>query len=400
MNLGLLLLVAAHSGAGEPVARVDEIVIPAVAVTARAKEAAARGVKLDEKTLVQGLIDESLLALDAARSGLANGEEARALVREEVDRRLGSALLDREVGAGINPPEDLLRQMYHSTADVVRLSLVAVATEAEAKAVRARLDQGGELELEAVRSLDPVSAARRGDKGEMTRGQFPPDLAERLFGATPGTLLGPVPWGPGWAVVRVDARTIGDDAGFAARRGAIEKHARASMTSQARKHFLQAIRNKEKIEVDEKFLEGLDGRMEPTPAQAAHVLATIRGTPLRLADVLPSIRRVSAEQATVHRTGSTIAKQVVARIVDERILAALARDRGLEKATEVAPLLLRAEHAALARIAVERLIAALPPSTSQKDRQKAVDDRLVVLRKKASVTVDRARATTAIRAAR
>lgn len=399
MIAATLLAAALAAGSDAPPIRVDDVSIPSVAITARASELRARGVRVEDKQLVQGLVDETLLSLDATRSGLAAKPEVRALVTAEQTRFLAKVLLDREVAKGIQPPEGYLRELYHSNSDFVRLKLVVVASEAEAKAVRDRLDKGGEIELEAVRSLDPVSSAKRGDTGDMARAQFPTALADLLFAAKPGALVGPVQWGPGWAVARVVSRAIGDEAGFKAKRGSIETHARNLLTSQAKSHFLKAIREREKIAVDEKFLDGLRDRIDPTPTEAAHVLATIRGVPFRYADAVPAIRQVASGEASMHRSGPAIKKQIVSKTVDEWVLAALARDRGMDKAPDLAPLLARAEHQALARGAIDRILAALPARAAQKDAQRAVDDRLAVLRKKAVITVDNAKALAAIKAA-
>lgn len=401
MSAALLLAAALVAADASAAIRVDDVSIPAAAVTARKAELLSRGRDPDDAAFVKGLVDEALLALDAQRSGLAATPAIKGKVVAERTRVLAAVFVDREIVKNATPSEELLRSLYHSNSDFVRLSLVVVETEAAAKEVRRRLDAGGEIELEASRSLDPASAARRGDTGDLARGQLPPGAAEPVFKASVGSLVGPMPWAMGWAVARVDRRTIGDEAGFKAKRTNLEQHARNMVIGQAKEHFLRVIRDREKITIDERFLDGLGTRIDPAnDAEAGHVLATVRGVPMRYVDVLPGIRDAKRTIGSMHAPGPAVKKQVVDKLLDDWILAALARERGLDKSPDVQARLAQAERMALAGAAIDRISAGVPRGSPPKAAQKAIDERLASLRAKAAIQIDNAQVAAAIRAAK
>lgn len=390
------LLLTMLAGVGSPAIRVDETTIPASVLTARAAMLTKRGMKATREIVTQGLVEETLLALDARRTGIASTPAARSAIANERNRVLAELFVDRDLARNTKASEELLRSLYHSTADAVRLQLVVVETEGAAKAVLDRLQSGGEIELEAARSLDPASAAKRGDTGNLLRGQLPPGTEGAVFKAGIGDLVGPIPWGAGWAVARVIARSVGDEAGFSAQRAALERHAQSLVISQAKQHFLKVLRERERIAIDEKFLDALGDRVAPSGDEADHVLAVVRGEPVRYRDVLPVISEMANSQSVAHRIGPAVKSRIVSQYIDERILAALAVERGLDKADDGPALLQAAENSALAGRAIAGLVGGLPSGAPIDVQRKALRDRVVALRSRAAIKIDEAQVRAAL----
>lgn len=384
IRLALLLAPLALAGAG-PVLRVDGIELTSEAISRRAAALRAEGRTFAAAHLVEALIDEAALASDARKQGLDREPAVRAAVEQATMRALADGFTNSRLAGTVTLGEAELKEMYHQGADTVRLLMVAVATEAEARQVRARIEAGGEFALEAARSLDSRSASRKGDTGELTRVQLAPELAKQAFAAPVGTLLGPVPLSAGFAVARITERKIGDDAGFAARRAALERFARQQALTGARKHFSEMSRKKYQASVDTAFIESLGRRTDMTPAEAETPFAKVgtQSFPYRM------LHPRTLAAGSGHLVGPGARVQLAWAFVDERVLALAAREAGYTPDAGVKLDIAAAEIQALATAMAERIGAKLPATASARARDEAVRKRIADLRDDLTVKLDR-----------
>jgi parvulin-like peptidyl-prolyl isomerase len=95
-----------------------------------------------------------------------------------------------------------------TTAEQVRASLILVADEASARALRAELEAGADFAVLARNnSLDPSSRPLGGDLDWIVRGQLTlPEVEAAAFALEPGQLSDVIPTALGYALVRVEAR--------------------------------------------------------------------------------------------------------------------------------------------------------------------------------------------------
>ncbi len=142
------------------------------------------------------------------------------IVRREVAARALAAGMDRDAGVQLSVamqlddwtfaeakrlmrqdapvPADTLRAAYardhdlYLTEPAIHAREILVATRAEADAVLASLRGGADFaDLARTRSLRPGAAASGGDMGAVTRAQLG-SVADALFSARPGALVGPL----------------------------------------------------------------------------------------------------------------------------------------------------------------------------------------------------------------
>ena len=129
--------------------------------------------------------------------------EMEAWVFDEAKRRLRGTLA---------VPDDSLRAAFaaaraqnpdaYTVPERVRASEILVATRAQADDLRARLRRGADFgELARRHSLRPGAATADGDLGAVTRSQLG-RLAEPVFAAAPGAVVGPVEVAGRYALVR------------------------------------------------------------------------------------------------------------------------------------------------------------------------------------------------------
>jgi len=375
----LLCLLGASSGA-EPLARVDDTAITRADLDERLRQLAAQRRAVPPAQALSDLVDEALLAREARRIGL---DRSPAMIDELASerRRLATEGLVADLARGARPPDESLREMYHSTGDAARLTLVKLTTREEAAAALERVENGGDVAAEARRSADPKLAARGGDTGLVARVSLPPALAAEVFRAGAGALVGPVQLPLGWAIARVVEVKIADEAGFAARRESLASFAREQAAGQAKQHLLGQLRSRAQVELDEPFLASLKGRTELSPAELEHVIATVNGRPLRYGAIHPTVVRLFG---AVRGHGAGAAVIGLARgEIDARLLGDEAVAKGFDRSPAVLAVLPGVERNLLAGALAAQL------SRNPDLRDPAVEARVEALRAKASIRVDR-----------
>lgn len=329
--LALALLLAAGA-ADETVARVDAIAIPASAVQARL--ASAPGAP--PAAVLQDLLNDTALAIDAERAGYARDPRVAEAVGRERRRLAAQRYLARAL-EDLPPVDDAaLRSLFHDQADGVRIRSIVVLTAADAAQLRARLAGGGDFAAEARRSLDP--SGRDGRARWRTRGQMDGALLKAAFSAPLKELVGPVELGLGAAVIQVLERTVGTEEEYAARRDGLRRFAAGQLRGHARQQILAKLRREAGAAVDEPFLRSTGKRLEATPEEEAHAVARVHGKPVTYGEILPEIRRLARGMEGGHFSGPSVKQEVAIQAVDERVLeeagvaAGLDRGAGIEAA--------------------------------------------------------------------
>jgi peptidyl-prolyl cis-trans isomerase C len=384
-------LTALALGAGEPaaaldatpVARVDGLVVTRGDLVERLRALALAGRTGQPRAALDDLVDEALLAAEARRRGLAEDRAVRAQVDAERRRLAVEAMLDAETSALPPPPEAELRAAYHATADAIRLVLVKVAAEADAKALLARVRAGADLAKEASASLDPNLAARGGDTGRIIRGALEPSLQEAAFAAPLGQPFGPVALKLGWAVGRVTERQVAAEEGFEPQRPRLLAQARQQRREFVRKHLVERLSAAPGVSVDEAWLKALDPTKAPSPADLAHVVARTKGRTIAYQAIWPSLRDLAAV-GRGHMAGRGTRVALVRKELEKALLEEAAAARGLEQSPAVTGTLRAIERNLLASELAVRL-------TGSRDAgllDPPVRDLLATLRAKASITLD------------
>jgi hypothetical protein len=374
------LVVAAAGGA---VATVDGVAIPATALL-DAMASSPPGARAPAPAeALDALIDQALLAAEGRRLKLAAEMNVRVSIETAQRKLLGAAFVEREVAAGINVPEEELRALFHARADVAKAQLLKYATREEAAAARGRLDKGGDVAAEAGIGSTPGGAAAK--PVEVVRGELDPVLADAVFGGALGAWAGPLALKLGFALARPVERRVGDEAGYQAARPSLLAFTKKRQADQARDHLAKQNRAKAGAVLDEKFIAGLEQRVIGTPAEMKHVIATVNGRPLPYEEIVPGLLAfLGGGQG--HMSGPTIKISVAWQEIDARILADMARAKGLDRDPAVAEALAGAERRILAAAAADRLRG----SATGPDGEKVLRKALTGLRSKAAVSIDEA----------
>ena len=161
--------------------------------------------------LLDELIDQRLLALEAMRRGLDDTEESRRRVAAARERILGNILVETVVDAAVT--EDAVRRMYEEQVDLVELGdevrarHILVDTKEEADAIVGELRDGADFaQLAFDRSRDQTTRLEGGDLGYFTPEQVTTAFSRAAFNTRVGQVAEPFRSEYGWHVLKVEDR--------------------------------------------------------------------------------------------------------------------------------------------------------------------------------------------------
>lgn len=199
-------------------ARVGDTVITFADVR---REAAADALAEDADTLGPGdaafrealekLIDQRLLALEAARRNIEDSPEARRRLAAAEERILGNVLVEQAVSDAVT--EEAIARVYEEQsrlappAEELRARHILVDTREEADEVARLLAEGQDFAQLAARvSQDPATRFEGGDLGYFTREGILPAFARVAFSTPVGAVSAPFQTEYGWHVVTITDR--------------------------------------------------------------------------------------------------------------------------------------------------------------------------------------------------
>ena len=349
----LLLLVLAANPSDEVVARVDGVAVTRSTVLRKSAAVASA----TPAQVVEGCIAEALLAAEGRRLGLVRDPAVLARIDRDRRRAAMESLVEKELAPHSDPPESTLREMFQTLNDGLVFESATFETREAADAARQRIEKGSTLVAEARTAVmsrvppDPEAAQ------VVMRGQLDATLADALFAAGAGKLAGPVQLPVGWAIARAVRMERGTEEAYRSRRDALVKRARALGKADAVRHISAQLRAKSGVTLDEAFLRALHGS-DATPQQLDHVVANVRGYPLRYAEVYAQLAQLGTDG---HMAGPNVKVQFAWQRVDALLLENLALERHHDAAPEVKARDAEFERGALAAAAAERIQAAAPP---------------------------------------
>jgi peptidyl-prolyl cis-trans isomerase C len=231
------LLVLALAGCGDPAVRGDDPFGPAIVrlgdtvaaeidgtpiyVSDVRREGVAQGLIDRGDPLVPGgalyaqlldeLIDQRLLALEAKRRGLDDTDETRRRLAAAQERILGNILVETVVDSAVT--EDAVRKMYEEQVDLVELGdevharHILVDTLEEARDIIRELNEGEDFARLALdRSKDETTRLEGGDLGYFTPDMVTSAFARAAFDTRVGQVSEPFRSEYGWHVLKVEDR--------------------------------------------------------------------------------------------------------------------------------------------------------------------------------------------------
>jgi peptidyl-prolyl cis-trans isomerase C len=236
--LGLFAVLSLAACGSEPVIEDEDVPLPGDTVLAEGedavaaevngtlirhsdvlREAVAQGVIAQGATLATNdpsyrrvldeLVDQRLLALEARRRGLRDTPQARRRIAMAEERILGNVLLETVISDSIT--DETVQRVFEEQSELaqpateVRARHILVASREEADELKRLVDEGADFAELAVRySLDTATRLEGGDLGYFTRRGVLPAFADVAFSTQAGTVSDPFQTESGWHLLKVE----------------------------------------------------------------------------------------------------------------------------------------------------------------------------------------------------
>jgi len=160
------------------------------------------------QTVLDELIDQRLLALDAVTQKIDQDEDAKLRLAAARERILSNLRVEHYLRVTVS--ETAIRRMYEEQAklaargDEIRARHILTETKAEAEDILMALKDGTDFAtLAKANSIDAGSADRGGDLGYFTSDMLSTDFTKPVFAASKGEIIGPVKSNFGWHIAKV-----------------------------------------------------------------------------------------------------------------------------------------------------------------------------------------------------
>ena len=230
-------------------------------------------------TLLDNVISSRLMVEAARKQGLEEDAEVKTRIQRAADRVLTESYLTKLIDDAVT--EDALKAEYEAfkkdfqPEDGVHARHILVATEDEAKAIKAELDKGADFaKLASEKSTDP-GAANGGDLGFFTADRMVKPFADAAFAMKPGEISDPVQTQFGWHVIKLEERRKQPVPAFDEKKQELEMELQRKTVDQT----LEALRKDAKIERVEEAAPAAAAPAAGAPASEAPASQTPAAKP-------------------------------------------------------------------------------------------------------------------------
>lgn len=204
-----------------------------------------------KKALVQGLVEQVLLAEAGHRAGYDTLPEIVQQFEQEKDRTLIDALYETEVRKPVNVTEKDVKDWYDHLTEERRVSLIQVATQATAESLYQEIKKGKDFATLALeRSLDRNSNVKGGDIGFVQWGTIAQPLQEQVFSQGVGEVSRPVAVQKFWYLVKVVEKRPFPRPDYGSARASLRQQLVAQRETDRANVFLDQLRTESAIVVD------------------------------------------------------------------------------------------------------------------------------------------------------
>jgi len=200
--------------------------------------------------ILDELIDQRLLALDALRQSLDQDDETRRRLSASRERILGNVLVEAHLKNTVN--ETTIRRMYDEQAslrnrgDEVQARHILLKDEDTAKSIAKKLAEGADFAaLAREMSEDEGSRDRGGNLGYFTNDMLEPTFTSVAFSTPKGTISEPFKTDYGWHILQVQNRRKAPEPSFEEMRNEIKNF----MTYDEIQNILKSLRSQGEVKL-------------------------------------------------------------------------------------------------------------------------------------------------------
>ncbi len=271
LALGLSLLAACHKTSGSGI-------IATVGEQQISREELVRTIsamKLPSKVpasvpsdVLNRLIDRALINQEAEREGLANDPSISRKIRKSRERILRQALLDKKVDSQVHVTDADVKSYYDQHKSEIRQPGYVVVRQLILPDTKTAQSVGQSLKRRHGFSK-AIARYKGGPVGKIFEGTVPPQFTKYFFNLPSGSVTGPLPLKDGVHFFKIDKVQPGRLLSFDEAKSGISQFLTSQQKQERYQAFLNSLRAKTKISIDQKSLGEVMGATTPASTGAA-----------------------------------------------------------------------------------------------------------------------------------
>jgi peptidyl-prolyl cis-trans isomerase C len=211
-----------------------------------------------KKELVEKLIGDNVVILEAYKEGLDNAVEADTNFAKQKGRILLNVLYQKEIADKAKVTEAEMRKEYEMMQQEVHARHILVETKEQANEIYDQLKDGADFEeLAKEKSIDPTAQQNAGDLGFFRWGRMVPEFQEVAFKMKEGEISRPVKTKYGWHIIELVERRDVEQPPFEEAKRLIEGQLSQRKKEERVVEYYENLKKKVGFKIDEDALSML-----------------------------------------------------------------------------------------------------------------------------------------------
>jgi len=215
------------------------------------------------------LVKKELLYQEALKKGLDKNTEYLKKVEDFKKITLIGQLLEKEIESKAKVTDQDVKDYYEkhkedfAPVSQIRMSLILLKTEEEAKKILERLNKGEDFAKVAKKSsVDLNSAKNGGDLGYLSRGQMTSELEAVAVRLKTGEVSEPIKTQSGYQIIKVTDKKLGKVVEFERVRNFISQQLSAEKQKEVFDSYIESLKKSYKVDVNKEAISKLSSGEE------------------------------------------------------------------------------------------------------------------------------------------
>src|SRR4030043_1688305 len=215
------------------------------------------------------LVKKELLYQEALKKGLDKNTEYLKKVEDFKKITLIGQLLEKEIESKAKVTDQDVKDYYEKNKEdfapvsQIRMSLILVKTEEEAKKILERLNKGEDFAKVAKKSsVDLNSAKNGGDMGYLSRGQMTSELEAVAVRLKTGEVSEPIKTQSGYQIIKVTDKKLGSVVEFERVKNFISQQLSAEKQKEVFDSYIESLKKSYKVDINKEAISKLSSGEE------------------------------------------------------------------------------------------------------------------------------------------
>jgi EpsD family peptidyl-prolyl cis-trans isomerase len=215
------------------------------------------------------LVKKELLYQEALKKGLDKNTEYLKKVEDFKKITLIGQLLEKEIESKAKVTDQDVKDYYEkhkedfAPVSQIRMSLILLKTEEEAKKILERLNKGEDFAKVAKKSsVDLNSAKNGGDLGYLSRGQMTSELEAVAVRLKTGEVSEPIKTQSGYQIIKVTDKKLGKVVEFERVRNFISQQLSAEKQKEVFDSYIESLKKSYKVDINKEAISKLSSGEE------------------------------------------------------------------------------------------------------------------------------------------